>query len=788
MTRNLANHTNDLTKQSLHLLEFSLVTEQVAAYTSLPQAREKLLALVPSSNRDDIVSRQQETLEAKLFIENNDSLDFSGIRDVRSPVQRAALKGILKGQELWEIHDTIRAFRHVGSTLGNRTDLPLLSTLAGSITDLKTFEQELETSVDPDGEVLDSASPYLKGLRAQSEHAHLRLVEALEKTIRHLRRSDILQESLVTERNGRLVLLVKMEMRHRLPGIVHDVSDSGATAFLEPLQNVSLGNEWRETFLATHREKERVLQNLSEMVSLHSYDILRSLDILTILDIALAKGRYSLAIDATPPIFVEADEAYVHLLQARHPLLRTSAVPVDISIGGVNSAMLITGPNAGGKTVALKTLGLLTLMAQSGLQVPANICTLTIFDALYVDIGDQQSIERSLSSFSSHLQTLGSIMANATPRSLVLLDELGTSTDPEEGAALAKAVLGYFADKKISCVATTHHREVATYVQEHPAMINASVGLDPASLAPIYTLTTGLPGQSYALTIASRMGISPQIVEKARSLLSKGHRYAEQLLKQLEAERHLMIQQRQATQDALSRAENVRRDLEEQLGTLEEQKVAIIEEARQQIQVQADKLWKRLRRSERALTRTEHKPRLKDEQKDVARIRNELRSARWQPPTTTGDWIRNLKVGEYVYVRGVPQPVEVLSPYNETGTIEVLLGSITARLPSYQLEKKAQTQPAHLPPGVSLSQASNRPISPDLDLRGLRVEEAERRLEEFLDQAVLRGLSSVKVIHGGATGSLRSMVRERLKNHPLVKTSRPQDSTRTDGATQVELN
>ena len=782
-------YSSDPVGRSLHILEFPLVRQKLAALTSLTLAREEALSITPSPDPDDIASRQQETLEARRFIEGHGTLDLSGVGDVGLSVQRAALEGTLKGGELREVHDTLRACRTVRATLAGRKELPLLFALARSLPDLRTLERDLASSVDPTGAVLDGASPALKGLRAQAQEAHARLVDALERAIRRLRRENVLQEPLITERNGRLVLLVKMEMRHRVSGIVHDISDSGSTAFVEPLQAVSLGNQWREASLAAQREEERILRILSSKVGFHSDDILRTLEILAKLDLAMAKGRYSLAIGGAPPVFIEAEGACVSLTQARHPLLQAAVVPIDISVGGEHGILLITGPNAGGKTVALKTLGLLAIMAQAGLHVPARQCALTTFDAVYADIGDQQSIERSLSSFSSHLQNLRTITERATSRSLVLLDELGTSTDPEEGAALAKAVLSYFTGQGIPCVATTHHRDVAAYVQERPGMTNASVELDSRTLEPTYNLTTGLPGRSYALTIASRMGIDPQILQQARSLLSVEHRQAEELLRQLEEERYLAEQQRKAAQEELVRTQEARRELEEKLGALEEQETAILEEARHQLQAQADELWKRLQRAERALTLPDATPQLKEQRAEVALVRNELRSARWQPPASAdADWIKELKPGEYVYVRGIPQPVEVLSPLSEHNTVEVLLGTLKARLPSYQLAKKAQAPSFSLPEGISLSRASTPSVSAELDLRGLRVEEAEDRLEEFLDKAVLQGLSVVKVVHGGGTGALRSMVRERLRGHPLVKASRPEEGRPSDGVTVVELS
>ena len=773
---------------TLYLLEFPLILEKIARFTSLSLARDGAMALQPSSDAAEIQRLQQGTQEARRFIDGNGSLDLTGIRDVRPLVQRARLEGVLRGEHLREIYDTLRACRRARSILADRKDLPQMSTLARAIPSLRELENDLDAAIDRNGLITNNASGSLRHLRNRAEDAHARLTTALERAMRQLRRSNVLQEHLVTERNGRMVLLVKSEMRSRVPGIVHDVSDSGATAFVEPLSAMPLGNQWRESSLAAQREEERILRSLSSKVGLQGDNILGSLDILAELDLTLAKGRFSATINGVPPVFVEAEESYVKLTGARHPLLRDSAVPIDVSVGGDNRILLITGPNAGGKTVALKTMGLVLAMAQAGLHVPARQCATTIFDSIFADIGDQQSIERSLSSFSSHLQNLGGIMDKATPASLVLLDELGASTDPEEGAALAKAILSYFSRHRVVCVATTHHRDVAAYAQEQPGMTNASVELNPDTLAPTYSLTLGLPGRSYALTIARRMGIDLETLELAQSLLSVEHRQAEELLRELERERHLAEQQRKVARKEAVSAQAKRKDLEQKLDELEEDKALILEQFRRDIQVQADELWKRLRRAERTLAQPESRPQLNDQRLDVARVRNEIRSSLWQPPEESArEWIRSLKAGDYVYIRGIPNPVEVLTRPNNSNTLELLLGSVKAKIPSYQLEKKAQAPPMRVPEGVSISRASTGPIKTDLDMRGMRVEEAEMQLEGFLDQALMKGLSSIRIVHGGGTGALRSMVRERLKGHPLVKLQRPEGSGHTDGATLVEL-
>ena len=510
--------------------------------------------MTPSSDLDRIRHRQQATLEARSFLDEQGSLDLTGVEDIRELVQRAVLTGVLRAEHLREIHDTLRACRRARSVLAHRRDLPLISGWARLIPSLRELEGRIAGAIDANGLVMDNATPALRQLRAQAEQARSRLSVSMEREMRRLRRSNLLQEQLITERNGRLVLLVKSSLRQQVPGIVHDVSDSGATAFIEPLGAVPLGNRWREASLSARREEERILRSLSSQVGLQGEQVLASLDLLAQIDFTIAKGRLSLAHGGTPPTFLDEQESRLKLEAARHPLLGESAVPINLTLGGEGRILLITGPNAGGKTVALKTAGLLTAMAQAGLHVPAGRCQMTVFDAVYADIGDQQSIEQSLSSFSSHLQNLRGIMEGATSRSLVLLDELGASTDPEEAAALAKATISYFARGGVACIVTTHHRDVAAFAQDQPGMVNASVELHPSDLTPTYRLAIGLPGRSYALTIAQRMGIDESTVDHARSLLSQDHRRAEELLRKLEEERSLAEKHRRDAQKEAKQA------------------------------------------------------------------------------------------------------------------------------------------------------------------------------------------------------------------------------------------
>ena len=622
--------------EAARLLEFDQVLRRLADFARTPLGRERCLRLEASADPLTIAAALQETTEARHFADSGGALEFGPEQDLREPVERALLGGLLRGEELHALRMFIRAARFSRNELLRYDELPLLAAIAENLPPLGDLDAQIGAAISPSGEVLDYASPLLGRLRAEARQAQSRLNEVMERNLRRLQRQELVQEPLITQRNGRMVLLVKAEMRPRVPGIVHDVSDSGATVFVEPLQAVDLGNRWRETRLAQEREEERVLRQLSAQAGMYGEDLLLTIDLLARLDLNLAKARYSAELRASPPIIDDTPPTYpanlpgyadatppghtatapgvadmpsghnvnipgaadapsshpanipgrddappVHnanipgpdapsnhpantpgysdtppnhpanipgpndapsnrpanarppyaapgpgagqypaesgvaggrelrLVRARHPLLAGPVVPIDLTLNEASGVLLITGPNAGGKTVALKTVGLLALMAHAGLHLPAQEARIPLFDGVYADIGDQQSIQQSLSTFSSHIANLLSIMRRATNRSLALIDELGSSTDPEEGSALACAILRHFQRMGVLLIGTTHYRGVARAVQEQPGMVNASVDLDPSTLAPTYHLTTGLPGRSYALTIGGAAGLSP---------------------------------------------------------------------------------------------------------------------------------------------------------------------------------------------------------------------------------------------------------------------------------------
>ena len=920
---------------ALALLEFDPIRQQLAGYARTLLGREYALALTPTADYPEIVRRQQETAEARRFIDAGGSgpaLEFGPGADLREYAQRAGLGGLLRGAELNEIRQLAQAVGHNRSSLRRRADLPLLSALAANLPDLSGLERAIRDAVSPAGELLDDASPQLRQLRRASRDAYQQLNAVMQRSLRRYQQRAVVQEPIVTQRNNRLVLLIKTDFKSQAPGIVHDVSDSGATVFIEPLAAIEPGNLWRESRLAEEREEERVLRALTAQVEQRSAEVLLALDLLARLDLALAKGRYSadrravaptiipnpaIPLDrnplpgqdepnpprprnplpghpesvagqttpsahpelvegwanplprnplpghpepAAPPLTLNSLKGHPELVEgqtaaplrltaARHPLLAEPVVPLNLELGGEQRVMVITGPNAGGKTVALKTVGLLALMAHAGLHIPAAAAVFPLLEGIYADIGDQQSIEQSLSTFSSHIRNLQSILAQITPHSLALIDELGASTDPEEGTALAQAILDHFRQRGALAIATTHHRGVARYVQEQPGMLNASVDLTPGTLEPTYRLTQGLPGRSYALTIADRLGLPADILETARSLVSPALTAADELIQELQAEREAVAQMRQESERLLAQARAQQAETEQRLAAVETARLELVEDARQELQQRIAALLEQLQQAERAVQQAQAAQQaappsraadsvdndgkdgaaaelaaaadaLQERQAALTQARREISAAHWQPiAVKRTPWPEKLQSGDRVYIRGIPRPVEVIAPLDSDEQIEVLLGTMRAKIPVYQLERPAaglnqdefSPDPAGsaardgsaAPPsdqaatgprfrhsrdaGVYYRRPSPRQVKTDLDLRGQRVEPALDQLENLLDQAALSGATQIRIIHGQGTGALRRAVREHLHGHPLVAHAGPAAEQGGDGVTVVEL-
>ncbi|GBD11211.1 Endonuclease MutS2 [bacterium HR23] len=775
-------------------LDLPAVLRQVAGYATSPLAQRLALALSPATEPDTVARLQEETHEARLLLARGVDLDASSIADISSHLSRAQRGGILTGPDLVEVARTLAGIRQVKAViLRHQQACPCLARMAETVPNLKALEERLSAALTPQGQVADDASPTLRSLREEARTAYQAVEEALQRIISSPLGRHTLQEPLITQRAGRPVLPLKAEFRGRIPGLVHDVSESGATLFVEPLPIVPLTNRWKERQAAAEREEERILRSLSQGVGAAAEDIARALEVSARLDLAFAKARWARHIGAIRPAIATGERPLLRLVDARHPLL-PNPVPNTIAVGEQWSILLITGPNAGGKTVTLKTAGLLALLHQCGIPIPAGEgSALSVFDRIYADIGDQQSIERSLSTFSAHLTAVREALEGATPRSLVLLDELGASTDPEEGSALAKALLLEFQRRGILLIATTHQREVSAFAQEQPGMMNASLELDPNTLVPTYRLTLGMPGRSWGLAIARRLGLPESVVERAQAFLSPERRRLEGLLAQVQQERRALRQRQQELDTAIAQANALRQRLQQELARLEEEKAHVLEEVRQQVQREADALLVRLQEARKALEQ-QNAVAYRTALQKAQGVRRDLRGERWQSPQRKA-LLQALGPDLRVWVRGFPYPGTVLTPPDAHGDLEVQIGTLRLRTSIDHLERLAEDAPSWLirrahptpAPAVEASPPAETIPSSEVDLRGLRAQDALQRLDAFLDKAVLQGHRLVRVVHGAGTGALRTAVREHLKEHPLVSTWRPDASRPNDGATLVEL-
>ncbi|MCD5413116.1 MAG: endonuclease MutS2, partial [Dehalococcoidia bacterium] len=518
--------------KSLEMLEFPRVREILAGFTSFSASRDLAMSLQPSSDPELVTLLLTQSTEARRLLAANPGFSIGAAGDVREAAEMAARGKILEPQTLVDVQTTLAAARRLRSSLAKlASEFPSLWGIAERIVVLPRLEEDIARCIDPAGDLLDTASAQLADLRRRLREKRRQLLDRLDGIIKSAKGQRLVQEPLVTEREGRYVIPVRVELQKEMKGIVHDVSNTGATVFVEPWMTVDLGNEQRQLAIEEQREVERILAALSADVGANQAAISGDVALIAELDLALAKARYAEMARATEPLIVaditgdgsSSQPGALRLVAARHPLLKAKAVPLSVEIGNDFSTLIITGPNTGGKTVALKTIGLLTLMAQSGMPIPASEeSCIPIFDNVFADIGDEQSIEQTLSTFSWHIGNMVRIIETSTRRSLVLLDELGTSTDPNEGAALARAILLHFQSKRTSVVATTHYSDLKVFAHTTPGMQNASLEFDPVTLAPTYHLTVGIPGGSNALAIASQLGLSSEIVASAREMLTRG--------------------------------------------------------------------------------------------------------------------------------------------------------------------------------------------------------------------------------------------------------------------------
>ena len=726
---------------------------------------------------EEVTRRQRETAEAVALDRMGITVPMAGARDVR-PLAGAAERGqVLTTAELLEIESACRAAQQAARTLARGVEhAPLLANLGSGFGDLGPLRVLIDDSIDDRGEVRDTASADLAQIRRELLDAHQRLQQRLQSLITSTSVRNALQEPIVVMRDGRYVLPVKADFRGAVRGVVHDTSSSGATIYIEPLAVVDLANAWRELQVHERHEVERILRDLSQAVGHTSYDLQDAINRLATIDLLQAKAQLARALDATEltipgprvPWLVEPP-AELRLVEARHPLLTGYVVPTSLHVGGETRALLITGPNTGGKTVAIKTAGLLCLMAMAGLGVPARAGSqIPVFDSIFADIGDEQSIEQSLSTFSGHITSIIDIIERAGPESLVLLDEIGAGTDPTEGAALGIAVVERLTASGASLIATTHHSELKVYAHQTPGVRNASVEFDLETLRPTYRLTIGLPGQSNALAIAANLGMPADVIERARAGLSREERDLGALLGDLRAQLAAAEEDAERAARDAAGAETVRLEIERRRAELLAEEGRLRQEARARV-------GREFRATERALERARREveaARIEQARVDLARARQEIEAlpVEQEPePEVLGPGIalEDIVAGSRIWLRGMDSPGEAMDAPDEDGELEVQLGSLRTRI---RLGLVARAEPPSMGRVALARFAISAPVDTGdtLDLRGQTTDEAMPRVEEYLDHASRSGRVRVRLIHGKGTGTLRRAVRERLERHPLV--------------------
>jgi DNA mismatch repair protein MutS2 len=772
-----------LDKKILTTLDFSAILHILSRHAATSLGKELAEALTPSGDFEEVKKRLKATDEAVNVDRLKGSAPFGGIRNIRPALYRARIGGMLNPSELLDISTTIagarRIFKFIAS-VHEDYEVPLLMGLCERLADHKPLEDSIKMCIDENAQVLDSASPELSRIRHELKLNESRVRERLEQMVRTPSIQKMLQDNIVTIRNERYVIPVKQEYRAHFGGMIHDQSASGATLFIEPESVVQLNNKLRELSLKEQAEIEKILRSLTGKVGEVADELLANVDVLAELDFIFAKAGLSRELKATKPVM--NDRGFIKIKRGRHPLIPADkVVPLDIELGNQYSTIIVTGPNTGGKTVSLKCIGLLSLMAMSGLFIPAEEGSqLCVFDAIYADIGDEQSIEQNLSTFSSHMTNIIRILKNMTPKSLVLLDELGAGTDPAEGSALAIAILDYIHRMGCRVVATTHYSELKAYAYERKGVINASMEFDVQTLKPTYRLLVGVPGRSNAFAIAERLGLARSIIEHARGQVGEEDQRVESMIAILEENRLTAEAERQTAEQLRREVERLRTELEAERQKFREQRDKLLEKAEREAREavakarrEAEEVIAELRRMAR-----EEAGNVKEHQLIAARRRldeavPELRDKSAKQPKKKAE---RIEPGDEVLVTNLGQKGHVVDIVSDS-EVTVQLGIMKMKVNKADIElvkqassvAKKQSQPQS---SSSVKRTRDENARMELDLRGSNLEDALIAVDRFLDESFLANFSQVYIIHGKGTGVLRSGIQEYLRKHKHVKSYR----------------
>ncbi|MEF9878779.1 MAG: endonuclease MutS2 [Clostridia bacterium] len=759
--------------RELRVLEFVKIRERLTEHALTELGKEKCLALKPSSDFSQVQHMLDETEEASVFLTYLGGHPLVAFPDVRQQVTLAHKGACLSPRALMDVSACLRAARAARLALvKEREDTPILTGLASRLTAFESIENEINNAILSEEEIADRASTELYQIRRQIRGANERMRDKLNQMIRSSSFSKNLQDSIITMRGDRYCIPVKSECRANVPGLVHDQSATGATLFVEPMVVVELGNDLKQLRAKEQQEISRILQALSDRLAPNAESIFLNIDLLSHLDFAFAKGLLAKELRCSLPKMNA--HGFIKLVRARHPLIDPEkVVPSDLWLGDEFTALIITGPNTGGKTVTLKTVGLFTLMAQAGLQVPADLGTeLAVFGRVFADIGDEQSIEQSLSTFSSHMTNIVEIVTHMQENDLVLFDELGAGTDPTEGAALAQSVLNYLLKRKIRTMATTHYSELKVFALSTKGVENASVEFDIQSLRPTYRLSIGIPGKSNAFEISQKLGLPAELIEASKALLSQNDIRFEDVIANAEYHRQIAERERKMAEETRRETVKLRDEAEKLRVELEQGRQKSIQKAKDEARRvlenakrEADTIISELKAMKKRAETPEHevqklKKRMEDGIDSLSEGLSQTSATNFTPP-------KNVRIGESVEIVHLKTKGTVLTLPDNKGELQIQAGIIKMKAHISQLrlieaehEKKSRV--------LSQTSASSRVIPSELDLRGMNLEEALSAVDTYLADATLAGLNEVSIIHGKGTGVLRTGIQRHLKKHMNV--------------------
>ena len=791
----------------LKTLEYNKIIEKLLSKAHSPMGSEKIKALMPSPEIEEVRKRQRETADAVSMSFRKGRIPMGGLKDIRISLKRVDVGAVLGSSDLLHIADVMRCAKRVKAYAkdeGKEYTYPALDPIFEQIITFPQIEHEINRCILGPDEFADEASQTLFNIRREIKSNNARVREQLNSIIQSRHYQNMLQDPVITVRQDRYCVPVKSEHKGNFPGIVHDQSSTGATFFIEPMAVVEIGNKIKELQLKEVAEIEKILTDLTLLVEEEIFEIRTTLEALSLLDFISAKAELAIEMRAVEPKL--NTNRYINLKKARHPLLDPKeVVAIDVYLGGDFTTLLVTGPNTGGKTVTLKTLGLLTIMAQAGLHIPAgDRSEIAVFDEVFADIGDEQSIEQSLSTFSSHMNNIVKILEDVTLNSLVLFDELGSGTDPVEGAALAMSILEHLRKQEIRTAATTHYSELKLYALSTNGVENASCEFNVETLSPTYKLLIGIPGKSNAFEISTKLGLPKFLVEEAKILMEKGDINLEEIIIDLEESKKEAIREREKAIGYREEASQLKEKMEAQREELKIRQEKILNKARieaknilDDAKEETDFIVKELR-AEAKKSQTMINDRgiegAREALRDKMKSHDATMKKAMQPRNTLAP-IKNLKKGQEVKVLTLGQTGIVQKVPDRSGNVVVQLGIMPMRVHISNLqhvegsqvstEKKARKKS----PGVSRNISKSQHISMELDVRGQLVDEALQNIDKYLDDAHLSGLQTVMIIHGKGTGALRTAVHQMLKRSPLAKSYRLGKYGEGEaGVTVVELN